>query len=135
VLSCYGYNDDKYSGNTRDAANKFGLEGHYVPGADLAYPSADLASAIFTPIAESEVVTPSDMMAIGDCFEGNALLRRESIEFFEGCGNALARHQRKANVVFCDGHVESPTLKVLFEDTGDTALARWNRDNQPHRGK
>jgi prepilin-type processing-associated H-X9-DG protein len=30
----------------------------------------------------------------------------------------------KANVVFCDGHVESPTLKFLFEDTSDAALAR-----------
>jgi hypothetical protein len=28
-------------------------------------------------------------------------------------------------VVFCDGHVESPTLKFLFEDTSDAALARW----------
>ncbi|MEI2723604.1 MAG: H-X9-DG-CTERM domain-containing protein [Verrucomicrobiota bacterium] len=43
------------------------------------------------------------------------------------------RHQGKANVVFCDGHVESPTLKYLFEDTGDVALARWNRDHLPHR--
>ncbi|MEI6197851.1 MAG: H-X9-DG-CTERM domain-containing protein [Verrucomicrobiota bacterium] len=31
----------------------------------------------------------------------------------------------KANVVFCDGHVESPTLKFLFEDISDTASARW----------
>jgi hypothetical protein len=31
----------------------------------------------------------------------------------------------KANVVFCAGHVESPTLPFLFEDTSDAALARW----------
>jgi len=83
----------------------------------------------------SEVVVPSDMMAIGDCFEANFLLRRSSIEFFESCGNVLTRHQGKANVVFCDGHVESPTLNFLFEDTSDTALVRWNRDHQPHRAK
>jgi prepilin-type processing-associated H-X9-DG protein len=41
----------------------------------------------------------------------------------------------RANVVFCDGHVESPTLKFLFEDTSDAALARWNRDHLPHREK
>jgi len=41
----------------------------------------------------------------------------------------------KANVVFCDGHVESPTLQFLFEDTSDAALARWNRDHLPHREK
>jgi hypothetical protein len=28
-------------------------------------------------------------------------------------------------MVFCDGHVESPTLKFLFEDTSDAALSRW----------
>jgi len=40
-----------------------------------------------------------------------------------------------ANVTFCDGHVESPTLKFLFEDTSDEALSRWNRDHLPHREK
>jgi hypothetical protein len=39
---------------------------------------------------------------------------------------------RKANVVFCASHVESPTL---LEDTSDAALARWNRDHLPHREK
>jgi prepilin-type processing-associated H-X9-DG protein len=41
----------------------------------------------------------------------------------------------KANVVFCDGHIESPTLSFLFADTSDAALARWNRDHLPHREK
>jgi hypothetical protein len=40
---------------------------------------------------------------------------------------------RQANVVFCNGHVESPTLKFLFAATSDAALSRWNRDHQPHR--
>lgn len=48
---------------------------------------------------------------------------------------SFLRHRNKANVVFCDGHVESPTLRFLFEDTSDAALARWNRDHQPHREK
>ncbi len=135
VIACYGYNDDKLTGDPRDSTHKFGLQGHYVPGADSSYPWADLASASFTPIAESEVIAPSDMMAIGDCFEGNALLRRDSIDFFQGCGNILTRHRGKANVVFCDGHVESPRLQFLFEDTSNAALARWNRDHQPHRGR
>ncbi len=46
-----------------------------------------------------------------------------------------ARLQGKANVVFCDGHVESPTLPFLFADTSAAALSRWNRDHQPHREK
>jgi antitoxin ParD1/3/4 len=36
-------------------------------------------------------------------------------------------------VVFCDGHVESPTLPFLFTDTSAAALSRWNRDHQSHR--
>jgi prepilin-type N-terminal cleavage/methylation domain-containing protein/prepilin-type processing-associated H-X9-DG protein len=123
----YGYNDDKFTGKgPRDSASKFGLEGHYNP-------SADLSSASFSPIAEAEVVASSDMMAIGDCFEANGLFTRRPIDFFEGCGNILTRHQGKANVAFCDGHVESPTVKYLLEDTSDAALVRWNRDHLPHR--
>ena len=43
------------------------------------------------------------------------------------------RHSGTFNVLFCDGHVESPTLKFVFEDASDAALVRWNRDHQPHR--
>ena len=87
-----------------------------------------------TQIKESEIIAPSDMIAIGDVFEQRPdLHRRDGVYDF-----ALAAHQRhqgKANVVFCDGHVESPTLKFLFEETSDEALRRWNRDHQPHREK
>ncbi len=130
VLSCYGYNDDKLTpdGGVRNPTNQFGLQGHYEA-------TTDLGLANFRPIAESEVLAPSDMMAIGDCFEGNILLMREPISSFEGFGNIRSRHRGRGNVVFCDAHVESPTLKFLFEETTDAALARWNRDHQPHRDK
>jgi prepilin-type processing-associated H-X9-DG protein len=121
-LLSYGYNDDRYIGNGLKNPDKmFGLQGHY-----------SLKTKYISPIAESEVVSSSDMMAIGDGFEGNGLLRRNPIDFFEEWGNILARHQGSANVVFCDGHVESPTLKFLFEDTNADALIHWNRDHQPH---
>ena len=48
-------------------------------------------------------------------------------------GNILTRHRDRANVGFCDGHVESPTLKFLFEDDTDGALVRWNLDHRPRR--
>jgi len=101
------------------------------------------------PVNESEVLNPSDMMAIGDGFQGHdnnmigesrlALFWREyvnmraSVPWTNETAIANARHQGKANVVFCDGHVESPTLQFLFADTSDAALSRWNRDHQPHR--
>ena len=73
------------------------------------------------------------MMALGESFDGRMAFDR-NLNGMDKYGN-LNRHQGKANVVFCDGHVESPTLQFLFEDTSDAALSRWNRDHQPHREK
>ena len=121
-FSDFGYNDDKFSGSgPKDEANKFGLQGHYVAEKDS-----------YDPIAESEVVAPSEMMAIADCFEGNGIFMHKSIEAYESLGNIRTRHGGKMNVVFCDGHMETPTIRFVFEDTSAKALQRWNRDNQPH---
>jgi prepilin-type processing-associated H-X9-DG protein len=90
----------------------------------------------------SEIMNPSEMMAIGDGFHGNGteifsgqdlLWRHNSYAGFRDATPAKARHLAKANVEFCDGHVESPTLTFLFEDTTDAAFVRWNRDHLPHR--
>ncbi|MEI9865038.1 MAG: H-X9-DG-CTERM domain-containing protein [Limisphaerales bacterium] len=96
-------------------------------------------------MSESEVVSPSEMMALGDGFYGNGksiyvtdhLLGRSPYlpSLIPATTEPRMRHQGKANVVFCDGHVESPTLKFLFEDTSDAALSGWNRDHLPHREK
>ena len=94
----------------------------------------DSGSHLFSPIHESEIIDPSDMMAIGDG-DGFVYLMRQNLAEREKKENILTRHQGRANVVFCDGHVESPTLKFLFEDTSDEALSRWNRDHLPHREK
>jgi prepilin-type N-terminal cleavage/methylation domain-containing protein/prepilin-type processing-associated H-X9-DG protein len=121
-FSDYGYNDDKLSGaGPRDWQNKFGLQGHYAPATDT-----------YSAIAESEVTTPSDMIAIGDTFEPNAILMRRSIETFAALSNIRNRHRARATILFCDGHAESPTIQHLFEETTPAALRRWNRDHQPH---
>jgi prepilin-type processing-associated H-X9-DG protein len=118
--SSYAYNryGVLYPGNT---TNDFGLEGRY-----------DSTVKTFVPIAESEVAVPSDMMAIGDSFDGSVEFDRETLAHAGKYGNMLTRHQGKANVVFCDGHVESAALHFLLEDTSDQALVRWNRDHLPH---
>jgi prepilin-type processing-associated H-X9-DG protein/prepilin-type N-terminal cleavage/methylation domain-containing protein len=132
----YGYNAFGYEPagtpytNSLGLVNSFGLMGHF------RYSSNGWVT--LAPIAESEVVDPSDMMAIGDIFDG--ILSFDHWNHFatkdqEHHWHAYSRHQGRLNVVFCDGHVESPTLKFLFEDISDAALARWNRDHQPHREK
>jgi len=118
ILLSYGYNTYGVL-SVGNPTNGLGLLGHQGPKGK-------------TPIRESEVVNPADMMAIGDAFDTSLDFMREPIKDFSKY-NTLARHRGKANVVFCDDHVESPTLKFLFEDTSDAALVRWNRDHQPHR--
>ena len=134
----YGYN--AFGLSSGDDTNQLGLGGHHGwGGSDGSAP----------PVRESEVPSPSDTMAIGDGFLGiDGMIRDGSWYLWrlkvatgdmtatkESTKRSYSRHQGKANVAFCDGHVESPTLKFLFEDTSDAALSRWNRDHQPHRDR
>ena len=134
VYISYGYNSIGANMNMHLDTNSFGLGGNQF------WPPAQ-------PVSESQVASPSEMMAIGDGFLGGfGMIGDGSIWFGRAysvnnlSGNlpgstqrAYTRHQGKANVVFCDGHVESPTLKFLFEDNSNEALSRWNRDHSPHR--
>jgi prepilin-type N-terminal cleavage/methylation domain-containing protein/prepilin-type processing-associated H-X9-DG protein len=117
-IDSYGYNAFGVLpiGNLTNAP---GLLGHLIPHSG------------FAGIGESEVVAPSEMMAIGDSLNGGTYFGRSSP--LAHSKTAPSRHQGHANVVFCDGHVESPTLQFLFVDTSDYALSRWNRDHLPHR--
>jgi prepilin-type N-terminal cleavage/methylation domain-containing protein/prepilin-type processing-associated H-X9-DG protein len=96
--------------------NNFGLSGHYT-----------LNPTRITPLRETEVAVPAEMMAIGDS-DKFAFMRSEGYDFY----SKFLRHGDRANVVFCDSHVESPTLEFLFDDTGAEALSRWNCDHQAH---
>jgi prepilin-type processing-associated H-X9-DG protein/prepilin-type N-terminal cleavage/methylation domain-containing protein len=147
----YGYN--AYGITTNNSLDSFGLGGHGGPGNFVTKGTSRFIMDI-PSVKESEIMSPSEMMAIGDGFQGDLgsgiyisdgtlyLWRTDALNdvlsvqaAIDGKNRSFARHQGKANVVFCDGHVESPTLQFLFEDTSDEALSRWNRDHQPHREK
>lgn len=121
--TCYGYNryGILFPGNTTD---HFGLQGQF-----------DDKLRVWRPLNESQIVAPSDMMAIGDCSNGSVEFDRQKLAAAPHYGNFLTRHRGKVNVLFCDGHVGSPKLKLVFEDIGDRALSRWNRDHLPHRDR
>jgi prepilin-type processing-associated H-X9-DG protein/prepilin-type N-terminal cleavage/methylation domain-containing protein len=122
----YGYNG--YGVRDQGTNTGFGLLGRFI-----------FSSGFHAPLPESEVVSPSQMMAIGDTFggaiffgprdwpDGPLPIWNEHLHFI------LERHQGRLDVVFCDGHVESPTVGFLFTNTTDAALVRWNRDHLPHR--
>ena len=135
----YGYNPwGLYTPFDNDNA-PLGLGGQNYPWTD------PMTIVPMEPVREAQVAAPSDMMAIGDKFAGNngvvtdtgGLVRQQGIkEDYPGSTkHAYSRHEGKADVVFCDGHVESPSFKTLFDDDSDAALRRWNRDHQPHRDR
>ena len=120
VPSSYGYNG-------------YGLIDHNFGDLTLGLGGRNLNGFGAPSVGASEVVSPSEMMVIGDSLGSGILLSREKLEHMNQLGNASTRHGGLANVGFCDGHIESPTLVFLDEATSDVALARWNRDHQPHR--
>ncbi len=146
VYNEYGYN--AYGLGSLASTNSLGLAEYWWIG------SSNKPAGSISRIQESEVVSPGEMYAIGDAFFGGPDVVRDGVgilgrasasmilshgsaeyDFSEATKRSYARHQGCANVAFCDGHVESLTLKSLFQDTNDTALACWNRDHLPHREK
>jgi len=87
-------------------------------------------------VPESEVVAPSDMMAIGDNMTPSWLFFMRHVADAgwkaKWQSEISSRHQGRVNVLFCDGHIENPKLAFVFQDTNDVALIRWNRDHKPH---
>jgi prepilin-type N-terminal cleavage/methylation domain-containing protein/prepilin-type processing-associated H-X9-DG protein len=143
----YGYNG---FGLSRIAQNNIGDEDSLGLGGHAAInENHDFSHG--PAISPAEVINPSEMLGIGDGFAGkggwilglsgnlsrntdwNGYQFQQYLNYDALTKQAYARHQRRANVVFCDGHVDAPMLKFLFEDTSDEALCCWNRDYLPHR--
>jgi len=139
----YGYNSVGYIGaNARSSQQTYGLGGSVYDGRSH-------------PLREEEVRVPSAMIALGDNFallpaagsdlpqdavmESNyGLMRQETSGARDSSvpdlvKRASARHQNRANIIFCDGHAEAITFKDLFLNRDDTSLRRWNKDHEPHR--
>jgi len=100
-------------------------------------------------VRESQVVAPSQMIALGDSY----LVERQPEKIMEGMlelqyipikfrgklpsfkheqKEVNARHAGKHNVAFCDGHVEGIKYTRLFADDME-ARRIWNYDHEPHR--
>ncbi len=90
----------------------------------------------------SAVVNPTEMIALGD---SNWDLKRRGdpdwsgfIGMYEERQWPLDLHSRRANILFCDGHVSAERrlelAAQLHQDRGakERVARRWNRDNTPH---
>lgn len=92
------------------------------------------------PVKESMVRSPSRMIAVGDV---RALKNPSGIAFnanMDPTANSpehtewpSSRHSGRADLLFCDGHVESPRRGEVIDPKPDNAWRnRWNNDDQPH---
>ena len=147
-LGSYGYN----ANGVQFGLSPLGLGGY------LTDPSNTNSIKVIT---DSTVVAPTDMVELGDAnlmwvlppilqafygitgpvsYDGYARLDISSRDTTEnpGFGGSAGilqatrqRHRGRFNVVFCDGHLESPTDALLFQKT-DLGLSRWNNDHLPH---
>ena len=92
---------------------------------------------VYHQTTESQIIAPADMIAAGDIEPGSA-----GSGFFWSSGHfdPLSRdhwywpgksHNGTANLVFCDGHIESARQTNWLSAT-TAARSRWNNDHEPH---
>jgi prepilin-type processing-associated H-X9-DG protein/prepilin-type N-terminal cleavage/methylation domain-containing protein len=98
------------------------------------------------PTPESRVVSPATMIAVGDVAPGWAQSPPpgfppgktfSSSGVFDVSSTNLSKwpgtsHNGQANMLFCDGHVES-ARQTNWVSSSETARRRWNNDHEPHR--
>ncbi|MDB6130570.1 MAG: prepilin-type N-terminal cleavage/methylation protein [Verrucomicrobiales bacterium] len=84
---------------------------------------------------ESDIATPSDMIAMGEMWSVRIVAARTQVISLSlatpESQYVFLRHQKKANMLFCDGHLETDDRKSLIS-MSDEVQRRWNFDNQPH---
>jgi prepilin-type processing-associated H-X9-DG protein/prepilin-type N-terminal cleavage/methylation domain-containing protein len=137
-IIAYGFNASGFFGAT------WGLGGKY--------PEQNTAQRRLAAIRETEVMAPADMIALGDALFGTVGTYVIPTSYYIGRADmeggfpsffspdpapklnraTQAMHGQRANVAFCDGHVEAIPFQSLFFDKTDAALSRWSRDHQPH---
>lgn len=147
----YGYNVNGTAPNFRPGLG-LGLGGEKMTGDDDGVANWDANT--FRQNLETEILHPSDMVAVGDAEftktpksplfpdlgekllpteELNALLQSPSVVVQDIQSRfANLRHSGKVNIVFCDGHIENLRFELLYAHRDDL-LKRWNNDNQSHR--
>lgn len=89
-------------------------------------------------LPEARVLVAADMIAVGDYPEPEGSFTRVGYQDGDIAGAlderddyVAARHNRGANIVFCDAHVEYGK-QTNWMKAAANVRKRWNNDNQPH---
>ncbi len=101
-----------------------------------------LGDPVWGETKEASVVKPSEMIALGD---SNWDLKQKGdrdwsgfIGMYEERQWPLELHNKRAEILYCDGHVEAKRrldmIGQLHKDVGmrQKVAKQWNRDNLPH---
>ncbi|MEI9961514.1 MAG: DUF1559 domain-containing protein [Limisphaerales bacterium] len=93
------------------------------------------------PVRDSMVKRPSDMIWICDVpsvaktVTPNCNANTEPADVKAQSGHSACpanRHNYRTDILFCDGHVESPKRNDVRDPANAYWRARWNNDNDPH---
>ena len=131
--------DDKVQGNGQYAYNASGTAklndaSHLGLGAFL---DTSSKPRVLRAAAESLVKAPADMIAAGDIEPGSLGGGFFwSSGYFDTIGANHSywpgkSHNGRANMLFCDGHVES-ARQTNWLSSSEAARRRWNNDHEPH---
>jgi prepilin-type N-terminal cleavage/methylation domain-containing protein/prepilin-type processing-associated H-X9-DG protein len=120
------------------AINDWGLVQFHVPQLGL---GGDVNGTFSQgPLKESQVILPSEMIGFGDVptFENRALISYNANMDPTQTGALHAevpsnRHNRRTDLLFCDGHVETPKRNLIRDPFNDLWRSRWNNDHQTYR--
>ena len=114
----YGFNA---LGTARDGDKSLGLDG-------------GSGSLPLTPLRESEVIVPCDLIAIGDYPQLDSHPQDGDIAgALDELDDYLAdRHGGGANALFCDTHIEYGK-QTNWMMAAEPNRLRWNRDHTPHQ--
>ena len=96
-----------------------------------------------TPVKESAIRSPSNMLALGDVrsdattIDFNANLDPVIGDASDNDGVThdqcpTNRHNYRTDLLFADGHVESPKRNDAINPLDNNWRAKWNNDNDPH---
>lgn len=131
-LFSYGYNDWGLLN-----ANSTAVDGH---------PAGMGGDVGTTPITETMIRHPSDMIAIGDCRSdtpASQITFNANLDPVVGDNEddnsttwhtqaPCNRHNYHTDLVFADGHVETPGRNDAIDPNNGYWRARWNNDHDPH---
>jgi prepilin-type N-terminal cleavage/methylation domain-containing protein/prepilin-type processing-associated H-X9-DG protein len=127
-------NDDHKRGHGQYACNASGTA-KFLAATNLGL--GGYTDGKFRPTAESHIIMPADMIAVGDIAPGTSFGQMFSTSgHFDICSTnrALwpgANHNGQANMLFCDSHVES-ARQTNWLSSSEAARRRWNNDHEPH---